>query len=96
MPEIRGRLISLAMLAAFGLSAPFCFAQTNSLEGVRVHDAPNYTRVVLDTRFQADYQVFMLDNPGRVVVDLNDTAKSEKLLTGQVDSRVVELSLIHI
>ena len=44
---------------------------------------------MLDTRFQANYQVFMLDNPGRVVVDLNDTAKSEKLLTGQVDSRVV-------
>ena len=89
MPEIRGQLISLAAVLALVLSAPFCIAQTNSLEGVRVHDAPTYTRVVLDTRFEANYQVFMLDNPERVVVDLDDTAKGEKLVTGKLDSRVV-------
>ena len=82
-------MFSLAKLTLVGLLGQFCLAQMNSLEGVRVHDAPTYTRVVFDTRSKVNYQVFTLDNPKRVVIDFDDTAKSQKLATEQVDSRVV-------
>ncbi len=81
--------ILLVKLVSVGLSAQFCVGQTNSLEGIRVHDAPKYTRVVFDTRSKGKYHVFMLDSPIRVVVDLDDTVKSQKLPTMRVDSRVV-------
>ena len=63
MHKILGRMFSLAKLALVGLLGQFCLAQMNSLEGVRVHDAPNYTRVVFDTRSEVNYQVFMLETP---------------------------------
>jgi len=43
------------------------------LEGVRMHDAPDYTRVVLDVSAKARYDLFTLRNPDRVVIDLDDT-----------------------
>ena len=87
--ESVGYTILLAKLVSVGLFVQFCLGQTNSLEGIRVHDAPNYTRVVFDTRSKTKYHVFMLDNPKRVVVDLDDTANSQKLDPKQVESRVV-------
>lgn len=89
MSESLGHMFSLAKLALVGLLGQFCLAQMNSLEGVRVHDAPNYTRVVFDTRSKLNYQVFTLDDPKRVVIDFSDTAISQKLAPWQVDSRVV-------
>ena len=41
-----------------------------TLEGVRMHEAPDSTRVVFDTTRAVSYEVFTLDNPSRVVVDL--------------------------
>ncbi len=42
-----------------------------SLKSVRMHEAPDSTRVVFDTDAQISYQVFTLENPNRVVVDLH-------------------------
>lgn len=64
-------------------------AAANRLTGVRLHDAPDSTRVVLDTRQAASYQVFTLENPDRVVVDLRDTWVSKAFRTPVPDSRVV-------
>jgi N-acetylmuramoyl-L-alanine amidase len=41
-----------------------------TLDDVRVADADTYTRVVLDVSGSADYHVFTLEHPYRVVVDL--------------------------
>ena len=41
-----------------------------SLKSVRMHEAPDSTRVVFDTDAAIKYEVFTLDNPHRVVVDL--------------------------
>ena len=46
------------------------FTQAAVLEGVRMHEAPDSTRVVFDTTGAVEYSVFTLDNPTRVVVDL--------------------------
>ena len=44
-----------------------------TLEGVRMHEAPDYTRVVLDVSSDVSYDLFTLDNPKRVVIDLANT-----------------------
>lgn len=44
------------------------------LEDVRVHESPDRTRVVFDTTAAVDYELFTLNNPDRVVVDLVDTS----------------------
>lgn len=44
-----------------------------TLEGVRMHEAPDYTRVVLDISDDVGYDLFTLDNPKRIVIDLADT-----------------------
>jgi len=41
-----------------------------TVEGVRVHEAPDFTRVVLDTSAPVTFNLFTLDNPHRVVVDV--------------------------
>lgn len=45
-------------------------AHAATLQGVRMHEAPDATRVVFDTDQAVDYKVFTLSNPHRVVVDL--------------------------
>jgi N-acetylmuramoyl-L-alanine amidase len=44
-----------------------------ALKGLRMHEAPEYTRVVFDISGAARFDLFTLDNPKRVVVDLADT-----------------------
>ena len=53
-----------------------CFgvAHAGLLEGVRMHEAPNYTRVVFDTSERVEYKLFVLTNPHRVVIDLKNTS----------------------
>lgn len=43
------------------------------LESVRMHEAPEYTRVVFDISAEVSYDLFTLDNPSRVVIDLSNT-----------------------
>lgn len=44
--------------------------QATQLQGVRMHEAPDSTRVVFDTDAKVTFKVFTLQNPHRVVVDL--------------------------
>ena len=83
------RLISVVKIGLVALLTQFCLAETNSLESIRVHDAPDHTRVVFDTRSSADYHHFLLTNPSRFVVDLSDTKANAKFESEKVDSRVV-------
>ena len=41
------------------------------INGFRVWTDPEKTRAVLDLSTRADYKLFTLDNPDRVVIDLN-------------------------
>ncbi|MGE0625015.1 MAG: N-acetylmuramoyl-L-alanine amidase [Pseudomonadales bacterium] len=49
-------------------------AAGRSLKSVRMHESPEYTRVVFDISGNVHYDLFTLDNPRRVVVDLTDTS----------------------
>ena len=69
------RLVPLLVLAsaAAGLRAA-------ELQGVRVHQAPDYTRVVLDTSVAPRYELFQLADPQRVVIDLAGTTAAPGLV----------------
>ncbi|MBY8966923.1 N-acetylmuramoyl-L-alanine amidase [Algiphilus sp. NNCM1] len=51
-------------------------AQAAELRDVRVWDGPHNTRVVFDLSDAAGHQVFTLENPARVVIDLADIGSS--------------------
>ncbi|MCZ6710906.1 MAG: N-acetylmuramoyl-L-alanine amidase [Gammaproteobacteria bacterium] len=61
-------LVSWLTLTCFALPAG-----AGELEGVRMHEAPDYTRVVFDTTTSVGYHLFVLTNPHRVVIDLANT-----------------------
>jgi N-acetylmuramoyl-L-alanine amidase len=49
------------------------------VDGFRVWADPDKTRAVLDLDNKADYQLFTLENPPRVVIDLNKSALDDPL-----------------
>lgn len=51
----------------------------NKIEGVRVWPSPDSTRVVFDMVDKPDFSYFMLSNPLRLVVDLQQTEKAKYL-----------------
>ncbi|MGS2717820.1 N-acetylmuramoyl-L-alanine amidase [Eionea flava] len=60
-------LISPALLAA------------TTVDSLRVWRAPDHTRVVFDMSDTVSYQLFSLDNPQRLVVDISDTKNQASL-----------------
>ena len=77
---------SAAWIVAVAVAVPTWAA--NQLNGIRLHDAPDSTRVVLDTSQASSYRIFSMQRPHRVVVDLRDTKPSFKAPT--FNSRVVK------
>jgi N-acetylmuramoyl-L-alanine amidase len=76
-PERRlsGRFSPVLVFAALLLSAASAGAASNGriLESVRMHEAPEYTRVVFDISGNVTYDLFTLENPRRVVIDMANT-----------------------
>lgn len=70
-----GRFLGLCAALASGLAS----AQDASLQDVRLWAAPERTRVVFDMNQSFEHEVFSLDNPARVVIDLPDTARAQSL-----------------
>lgn len=75
----------IGLLAGAALfAAPLWAGATVAIQGVRVHQAPDYTRVVFDTSAPVRYRLFTLENPPRVVLDLDDAAPRDGLELGQI------------
>ncbi|MDH5378802.1 MAG: AMIN domain-containing protein, partial [Gammaproteobacteria bacterium] len=56
------------------------FAKPNQVSDIRVWMAPDHTRIVFDLQGPAEYRVFSLEQPNRLVVDLeNVVLKSTRL-----------------
>jgi N-acetylmuramoyl-L-alanine amidase len=62
------RVVIAGILALFTVPVPAA-----DIDGFRVWTDPDKTRAVLDLDSKVDYQVFTLDGPPRVVIDLRDT-----------------------
>ena len=65
-----GETCALAALCC-GLSIGTALANAVVVEGVRMYEAPEHTRVVFDTSAPVRYSVLRLSGPDRVAVDLN-------------------------
>ena len=86
---------SLRIIKIIQLSLIFCLLLSvsawakNSIEGVRVWPSPESTRVVLDMSAKPEFSYFMLKNPLRLVVDLENTKKHNKLPVIPKEHRVL-------
>ncbi len=60
------------------------------LEGIRMHQAPDHTRVVFDTTAPIEYRLFTLERPRRVVVDLRNTSPRRGFKTPEAKGDVVD------
>lgn len=60
----------LATALAAVVAAAAATAAPLHIDDVRLHEAPGYTRVVFDTSGPVRFETFTLDNPHRVVVDV--------------------------
>ena len=74
-PALRHLLIGIAA-CAFGPSA---FAAEALVTSTRVWPAPDYTRVTIESQQPVRHTLFSLDNPDRLVLDLEDVALSATL-----------------
>lgn len=55
-----------------------------TIDGVRLHQAPDYTRVVFDTSAPTTFKVFTLTNPHRVVIDVFRVVPGRNLDAGSI------------
>jgi len=70
-----GLLFPVALLVSPSLSA-------TELSALRIWDSPEYTRAVFEISAPADYKVFHLDNPERIVVDVKRGSLAKNVANG--------------
>ena len=63
------RILAVGLGCLVALSVP---AATVQVESIRTWPAPDHSRIVLDIDRPAEYTVFVLQDPDRVVIDLRD------------------------
>ncbi len=68
-----GRFLMIPVL--FGVFSACSIA--HEVEGLRLWSSSESTRFVIDLSTPAEHRVFSLDNPSRIVIDLDDTSISE-------------------
>jgi N-acetylmuramoyl-L-alanine amidase len=66
------------------------FAQATQIKGVRMWSSPDGTRVVFDVSNKVDHHVFVLKNPDRVVIDLEQTAFARPLTSLDYSNSLVK------
>ncbi|MFK7864861.1 MAG: N-acetylmuramoyl-L-alanine amidase [Pseudohongiellaceae bacterium] len=80
---IKNHHIINRVFLSFGLSLLVGLAQTakaaSTLEEVRMWRAPDHTRLVFDLSEQVEYKLFTLENPRRVVIDIDNTTQVDDL-----------------
>ena len=60
-------------------SVPQILLASTAINGLRVWTGPEDTKAVIDLSDQVDYKLFQLNNPPRVVVDIEKTHIAKKL-----------------
>ncbi len=70
----------------------YCYAGSNSIDGIRVWPAPENTRVVFDLKGTPDYSYFQLSSPNRLVIDFNSTENMVALTElAKKDQRILKI-----
>lgn len=70
--------------------ASTCLAGQVEVENIRTWPAPDHTRVVFDIDQPVEHTLFMLKNPGRVVLDLRDANLSATLPEPETEDRLLK------
>ena len=79
--------LSLALLAG---TKPAFAKPRATLTGIRVsQSADDHTRVVFDLSGNFEHRLFTLADPHRIVIDLNDTRKSEAIEIGRLNTNLM-------
>ena len=75
------RISRYGLSVALLIGAKPSFARpSNTLTGIRIsQSADDHTRVVFDLTGEFEHRLFILENPFRVVIDMEDTRESEGL-----------------
>src|SRR5262245_29909843 len=81
VPIARRRSIAAASFLLASLAVP-CTLSATELGALRIWDSPEYTRAVFEISDPADYKVFHLDNPERIVVDVKRGTLARSLANG--------------
>jgi N-acetylmuramoyl-L-alanine amidase len=68
---------------------PLALAGQTLVQGARIWNAPDHTRIVLDTAGPIRHKIFALDNPHRMVVDLVDARLEGRLPDASSDDLLV-------
>jgi len=84
--NLANTVIYLFSLCLFLLSLS---ASAASLEGVRISQANNDTRVVFDLSAMVHYKIFKLANPDRVVIDIKNSVKSSAVKTPSLSATTI-------
>ncbi|MGA0024168.1 MAG: N-acetylmuramoyl-L-alanine amidase [Burkholderiales bacterium] len=73
------KLTQCLAAAAVALAATAAFAADALVTSTRVWPAPDYTRITIESQQPIRYKFFSIDNPDRLVLDLEDVALSATL-----------------
>ena len=81
--------MAIRLVLAWILALVFIPVFAADVDGFRVWTDPEKTRAVLDLDSSTDYQLFTLDNPPRVVIDLNKSSLDHSLEFAQEHAGVI-------
>lgn len=81
------KIATLALLALFPLIS---LADSTQIKSMRLWAGPDNTRVVLDMSAPAAHKLILLENPDRVVVDLDGARLSSPLGTADYDNSLLQ------
>lgn len=96
-PSKRRLLQGAAAVMLLSVS-PFGFAASSSIVAVRIWPASSYTRITLESSIPLKYRQFVLNNPERIVVDLEGVQLNNVLknMGSQIQSRDPYLKLVRV
>ncbi|CAG9426429.1 N-acetylmuramoyl-L-alanine amidase AmiC [Providencia alcalifaciens] len=96
-PSKRRLLQGAAAVILLSVS-PFGFAASSSVVAVRIWPASSYTRITLESSIPLKYRQFVLNNPERIVVDLEGVQLNNVLknMGSQIQSRDPYLKLVRV
>lgn len=86
---MRNTLIIVAFITA-AVASPAALAGS-TVEGVRVWEGPDSTRIVFDLSAPVDHSIFSLENPDRIVVDLADARLARSLVMPESGQRIAQI-----
>lgn len=72
MIRLSAQLVHVLTLCVLLFAAPAWAGSKAEIQALRVWDGPDHTRTVFDVSGPLDYKVFTLDNPSRLVLDINN------------------------